>query len=180
MIRIYKKEGLKMKTKKTERVCQIPRRTLEQISHQVEMALASENVSDDVKECLKTIICEAANESNISLNEIFDNDFSRVRAVLPKVIEKLGEGYGRGVLDSIYAIIQFNTDAFQKFFDDKLDQDVEDLANLLSRAMKHPQMPTQLYNLLGDQFTEVSADTDSPEWILANLKKWSVQNENAN
>ena len=44
--------------------------------------------------------------------------------------------------------------------------------------MKHPKMPTQLYDLLDDQFTEVSADTDSPEWILANLKKWSVQNEN--
>jgi hypothetical protein len=169
-----------MKTKITERVSQIPRRTLEQISHQVEMALVSENVSDDVKECLKTIIFEAANESNISLNEIFDNDFSRVRAVLPKVIEKLGEGYGRGVLDSIYAIIQHNTDAFQKFFDDRLDQDVEDLADLLSRVMKHPQMPTKLYNVLSDELTEGSVDAESPEWILDNLKKWSVENENAN
>jgi hypothetical protein len=169
-----------MKTKITERVSQIPRRTLEQISHQVEMALASENVSGDVKECLKTIIFEAANEANISLNEIFENDFSRVRAVLPKVIEKLGEGYGRGVLDSIYAIIQHNTDAFQKFFDDKLDQDVEDLADLLSRVMKHPQIPSYLYNLLRNELIEVSADTDSPEWVLANLKKWSVENENAN
>jgi hypothetical protein len=144
------------------------------------MALASENVSDDVKECLKTIIFEAANEANISLNEIFDNDFSRVRATLPKVIEKLGESYGRGVLDSIHAIIQFNTDAFQKFYDDRLDQDVEHLADLLSSVMKHPKMPTQLYSLLAGQFTEVSGDTDSPEWILANLKKWSVENENAN
>jgi hypothetical protein len=169
-----------MKTKITERVSQIPRRTLEQISHQVEMALVSENVSDDVKECLKTIIFEAANESNLSLNEIFDNDFSRVRATLPKVIEKLGEGYGRGVLDSIYAIVQHNTDAFQKFFEDKLDQDVEDLADLLSRVMKHPQMPTKLYNVLSDELTEGSIDADSPEWILDNLKKWSVQNENAN
>jgi hypothetical protein len=166
-----------MKTKITERVSQIPRRTLEQISHQVEMALVSENVSGDVKECLKTIIFDAANESNLSLNEIFDNDFSRVRAVLPKVIEKLGEGYGRGVLDSIYAIIQHNTDAFQKFYDDKLDQDVEDLANLLSRVMKHPQIPTKLYNVLSDELTEGSVDAESPEWILANLKKWSVQNE---
>jgi hypothetical protein len=169
-----------MKTKITERVSQIPRRTLEQISQQVEMALASENVSGDVKECLKTIICEAAGEANISLNEIFDNDFSRVRATLPKVIENLGVDYGRGVLDSIYAIIQFNTDAFQKFFDDKLDQDVEDLANLLSRVMKHPKMPPYLYTVLSNELIEVSADTDSPEWILANLKKWSVENENAN
>jgi hypothetical protein len=167
-----------MKTKKTERVRQTQRRTLEQISHQVEMALASENVSDDVKECLKTIICEAASEANISLNEIFDNDFSRVRATLPKVIEKLGVDYGRGVLDSIHAIIQFNTDAFQTFYDDRLDQDTEDLADLLSQVMKHPKMPARLYNVLGEHLIEIPCDTtDSPEWILANLKKWSVENE---
>ncbi len=169
-----------MKTKEAKTISQNERRSLEQISQQVEIAFASENVPDDVKECLKTIICEAANEANLSLSEIFDNDFSRVRATLPKVIEKLGAGYGRGFLHAIHAIVQYNTDAFQKFYDDKLDQDTEDLASLLSRVMKHPKIPTQLYNLLADQFTEVSADTDSPEWILANLKKWSVENENAN
>ncbi len=30
------------------------------------------------------------------------------------------------------------------------------------------------------EMTEVSADTDAPEWILGNLKKWSVKNEKAN
>jgi hypothetical protein len=169
-----------MKTKEAKTISQNERRSLEQISQQVEIAFTSENVSDDVKECLKTIICEAANEANISLSEIFDNDFSRVRATLPKVIENLGVDYGRGFLHSIHAIIQFNTDAFQKFYDDKLDQDTEDLASLLSRVMKHPKIPTQLYNVMTDEFVVVSADTDSPEWILANLKKWSVQNENAN
>jgi len=154
---------------------QIQRRTLEQISQQVEMALASENVSDDIKKCLETIIIDASIEADMCLN-----DFSLVRAALPNIIEKLGAGYGRGVLDSIYAIVQYNTDAFQKFYDDKLDQDVEDLANLLARVMKHPKIPPKLYNLLNDQLTEVSADTDSPECILANLKKWSVENENAN
>ncbi len=167
-----------MKTKEAKTISQNERRSLEQISQQVEIAFASENVSDDVKECLKTIICEAANEANISLSEIFDNDFSRVRATLPKVIEKLGVDYGRGFLHAIHAIVQYNTDAFQTFYDDRLDQDTEDLASLLARAMKHQKMPTQLYNLLADQFTEVSGDTDSPEWILANLKKWSVKNEN--
>jgi hypothetical protein len=166
-----------MQTKKAKTINQSQRRSLEQISHQVEIAFASENVSDDVKECLKTIICEAANEASLSLSEIFDNDFSRVRATLPKVIEKLGVDYGRGFLHAIHAIVQYNTDAFQKFYDDRLDQDTEDLASLLARAMKHPKMPPKLYNLLDDQFTEVSGDTDSPEWILANLKKWSVQNE---
>ncbi len=135
------------------------------------MALASENVSDDVKECLKTIICEAANEANISLNEIFDNDFSRVRATLPKVIEKLGNDYGRGFLHAIHAIIQYNTDAFQKFYDDGLDKDTEDLANLLSKVMKHPKMPTKLYNVMADELVEIGVDTDSPEWILGSIEK---------
>jgi hypothetical protein len=58
-----------------------------------------------------------------------------------------------------------------------LDQDTEDLAELLSKVMKHPKMPTNLYNLLSDELIETSADTDSPEWILGNLKKWSVQDE---
>ncbi len=147
------------------------RRTLEQISQQVEMALMSDKTADAVKDCLKTIICEAANEANISLNEIFDNDFSRVRATLPKVIEKLGDDYGRGFLHSIHAIIQYNTDAFQKFYDDRLDEDVEDLANLLSKVMKHPKMPTKLYNVMTDELVENDVDTDSPDWILGSLKK---------
>jgi hypothetical protein len=170
-----------MKTNATKRAKVVERnnrRTLEQISQQVEMAFTSKKVSDDVKECLKTIVWEAANEADLPLGEIFDNDFSRVRATLPKIIEKLGEGCGRGYVHSIRAIIEYNTDAFQKFYDEKLDEDTEDLANLLSKVMKHPKMPTKLYNLLSDEFVETSADTDSPEWILANLKKWSVQNEN--
>jgi hypothetical protein len=170
-----------MKTKKAKTISQNQRRSLEQISQQVEIAFASENVSDDVKECLKTIICEAASEANISLSEIFDDDFSRVRATLPKVIEKLGVDYGRGFLYAIHAIVQYNTDAFQTFYDDRLDQDTEDLANLLSRVMKHPKMPARLYNVLGEHLIEIPCDTtDSPAWILANLKKWSVQDENAN
>ncbi len=160
-------------TKKAKIKIDRKRRSLEQISHQVELAFASENVSDDVKECLKTIIIEASMEADMSLN-----DFSLVRAALPNIIENLGDDYGRGVLHSIHAIIQFNTDAFRKFHDQRLDQDLEDLAELLSKVMKHPKMPTNLYNALTNELVEISADTDSPEWILVNLKKWSVQNEN--
>ncbi|MDQ3713443.1 MAG: hypothetical protein M3388_14645 [Acidobacteriota bacterium] len=152
-------------TKRAKTVERNQRRTLEQISQQVEMAFASENVSDDVKECLKTIIIEASIEADMCLN-----DFSLVRAALPNIIEKLGDDYGRGVLHSIHAIIQFNTDAFQKFYDDRLDQGMEDLASLLSRVMKHPKIPTRLYNAMTDELVETDADTDSPEWILANLE----------
>ncbi len=159
-------------TKTATKYNEASRRTLEQISQQVEMALTSENVSDDVKECLKTIIIEASTEADMYLS-----DFSLVRAALPNIIEKLNFEYGRGVLHSIHAIIQFNTDAFKKFYEDGLDKDMEDLANLLSKVMKHPKIPTNLYNVLADEMFETSADTDSPEWILANLKKWSVQND---
>jgi hypothetical protein len=147
------------------------RRSLNQISHQVEMAFASENVSRDTKECLETIIFEASNEAGLPLS-----DFSLVRAALPNIIENLDFEYGRGVLHAIHAIVQYNTDAFQKFYDDRLDHDTEDLADLLSRVMKHPKMPAHLYNVLSDELIENSFDTDSPEWILTNLEKWSVQN----
>ncbi len=137
------------------------------------MAFASDNVPDDVKECLKTIIIEASIQVDMCLT-----DFSLVRAALPNIIENLGDEYGRGVYHSIHAIIQYNTDAFHKFYDDGLDKDMEDLADLLSKVMKHPKMPARLYNVLSDELIENSHDTDAPEWILENLKKWSVQNEN--
>ncbi len=139
--------------------------TLRQISQQVEMALQSDNTPEAVKDCLKTIIIEASGEAGMTLA-----DFSLVRAALPNIIENLNFEYGRGVLHSIHAIIQFETDAFQKFYDEGLDKDTEDLANLLSKVMKHPKMPVKLYNVLSDELTENTLDTDSPEWILGNLK----------
>lgn len=163
-----------MNTKKAK-INKSQRRSLEQISHQIEIAMASDETPEGVKDCLYSIIFEASNEAGLPLG-----DMSLVRAAFPNIIENLNYDYGRGVYHSIHTILIHNTNAFQKFFDDKLDQDVEHLADLLSSVMKHPKIPTKLYNLLGDQFTEVSADTDSPEWILANLKKWSVENENAN
>ncbi len=167
-----------MKTKTAKTVERNQRRTLEQISRQVEMALASDNTPEGVKDCLKTIIFEASNEAGLLLGEILQDDFSRVRATFPSIIENLGDDYGRGVLHSIHAIVQYDTDAFKEFYEQRLDQDMEDLANLLSRVMKHPKMPTKLYNVMADELVENDTDTDSPDWILGNLKKWSVKNEN--
>ncbi len=161
-----------MKTKKAKTVNRNQRRSLEQISQQVEIAFASKNVSDDTKECLKTIISGASNEAGLPLS-----DFSLVRAALPNIIENLNFEYGRGVIHSIHAIIQYNTDAFQKFYDDRLDQDTEDLADLLSRVMKHPKIPTKLYNVMTDELVETDVDTDSPEHILAHLKT-ALKSEN--
>jgi hypothetical protein len=157
-----------MKTKTAERN---QRRTLEQISQQLEMALTSDNTPEGVKDCLKTIIFEASNEADLLLGEILQDDFSRVRATFPGIIENLGDDYGRGFLHAIHAIIQHNTNAFHKFYEDRLDQDTEDLAELLSRVMKHPKMPERLYNAMTDELVENDIDSDSPEWILGNLRK---------
>jgi hypothetical protein len=166
-----------MKTKTAKTVERNQRRTLEQISQQVEMALESDNTPEGVKDCLKTIIFEASNEVGLLLGEILQDDFSRVRATFPSIIEKLGDDYGRGVLHSIHAIVQYDTNAFKEFYEQRLDQDTEDLANLLSRVMKHPKMPTKLYNVMTDELVGNDVDADSPEWILGNLKKWSVKDE---
>ena len=157
------------KTKKEITPDERKRETIKQISWQVELALASENVKDGVKDCLMTIIGEMSSEADMRIT-----DFSLVRAALPNVFDSMEERYALGWFHAIHSIIRFDTDAFQKFYDEGLHQDIEDLANLLSQVMKHPKMPTNLYNLLSDELIETSADTDSPEWILGNLKKWSV------
>ncbi len=169
----------KIKTNATKRVKTVERnqrRTLEQISQQVEMALTSDKTPEGVKDCIKTIIIEAATESTVTIVDI--NDSIELSQALPGIIENLDFEYGRGVLHSIHAVVQYDTNAFKEFYEQRLDQDMEDLANLLSQVMKHPKLPAKLYNVLSDELTENSLDTDSPEWILGSLKKWSVQNEN--
>jgi hypothetical protein len=153
-------------TKTATKYNEASRRTLEQISQQVEIALASDKTSEGVKDCLKTIIFEASNEANLPLA-----DFSLVRSAFPNIIENLDFEYGRGVLHSIHAIVQYDTNAFKEFYEQRLDQDMEDLANLLSKVMKHPKMPTKLYNVMTDELVENDVDTDSEEWILGSLKK---------
>jgi hypothetical protein len=52
-------------------------------------------------------------------------------------------------------------------------QELENLAVQISKVMKNPLIPTRLYNAMSDELTAVIADSDSPEWILGNLKKQS-------
>jgi hypothetical protein len=56
--------------------------------------------------------------------------------------------------------------------------ELENLAAQISSVMKNPRIPTRLYNVMTDELSENTLDTDSPEWILGNLKKWEAQNEN--
>jgi hypothetical protein len=50
-------------------------------------------------------------------------------------------------------------------------QELDKLAVHFSAIMKDPLTPPEIYNVLGEYFVHVTADTDSPEWILGNLKK---------
>jgi flagellar biosynthesis/type III secretory pathway protein FliH len=113
--------------------------TLRQISQQVEMALQSDNTPEAVKDCLKTIIIEASGEAGMTLA-----DFSLVRAALPNIIENLNFEYGRGVLHSIHAIIRYDTDAFQKFYDDGLDRDDEEQTT----KPKYPELEKNFQQLI--------------------------------
>jgi hypothetical protein len=54
---------------------------------------------------------------------------------------------------------------------DLSEMSVEDLSQKLSDLMKNPNLPTSIYNCLADEFAQSSIDTNSPENILANLKK---------
>ncbi len=50
-------------------------------------------------------------------------------------------------------------------------QRLNKLAVHFSAIMKDPLTPPEIYNVLGEHFVHVTADTDSTEWILGNLKK---------
>jgi signal recognition particle GTPase len=50
-------------------------------------------------------------------------------------------------------------------------ESLETLANQLSAIMKNPLMPERLYNAMTDELVENDIDSDSPEYILGNLKK---------
>jgi hypothetical protein len=86
------------------------KQTLADISRQIELASTSNKTPQGVKDCIETIIFEASNEASLPLS-----DFSLVRAAFPNIIENLNKDYGRGIYHMLHAILQYNTDAFQKF-----------------------------------------------------------------
>jgi signal recognition particle GTPase len=50
-------------------------------------------------------------------------------------------------------------------------ESLETLANQLSAIMKNPLTPERLYNAMTDELVENDIDSDSPEYILGNLRK---------
>jgi hypothetical protein len=70
--------------------------------------------------------------------------------------------------------VRFNTKKPHDYNAPKENQDVNNLAYLLSKVMKHPEMPTHLRNVLSDELTEI-ADAYSSADILASLKAQKAQ-----
>jgi hypothetical protein len=77
--------------------------------------------------------------------------------------------YSNGVKGSVENDTSVLSDA-----SDESDE-LENLAVQISKVMKNPLIPTRLYNAMSDELTAVIADSDSPEWILGNLKKQSAE-----
>ncbi len=111
----------------TEKQCKTPEenpaaKTLNDISKQLAMAFADENTPEAVKDCLRTIIIEAATEASVSMNWDDDAELSKN---FPQIIEGLNLDYGRGVLHSIHAILIHDTKAFREFYDKRMDEKPE-------------------------------------------------------
>ncbi len=106
-------------TKYTDR----QKETLSDIARQLEMALGSDKTPEGVRDCLKTIIINAATESSALITDI--NDSVLLSKALPGIIENLNFDYGRGVLHSIHAILIHDTKAFREFYDKRMDEKPE-------------------------------------------------------
>ena len=52
------------------------------------------------------------------------------------------------------------------------------LAAQISEVMKSPLLPERLYNVLSDEMTKNPFDTDSKEWILANINNQKGEKNN--
>ncbi|MDQ3063881.1 MAG: hypothetical protein M3R14_13625 [Acidobacteriota bacterium] len=152
------------------------------------MALESDKTPELVKDCIKTIIIEASTNADMALT-----DFTLVRAALPNIIEKLGEDYGRGFLHALHAVIQYDTDAFKDFYEQRLDEEskdeTEDLANQISAVLNNPNLPPQVrgdmmhglnevFNNLSREHKEMLPDDDdtSSEYINKLFEFWKTEN----
>jgi hypothetical protein len=143
--------------------------SLADIARQIEMAMASDETPQGVKDCLYSIIFEASNEAGLPLG-----DMSLVRAAFPNIIENLNYDYGRGVYHSIHAILIQDTTAFRDFYDQRFDEKPDglpELAKHISAAMKNPLIPTELFNIMADALSTVPKDWRTPEAILTNLQE---------
>jgi hypothetical protein len=165
--------------------------TVSIMANKIGHVLSSDKVSGDIKNAVIGVMYAASNEAGVG----FDDSPEIAKACFPVIMRALDVSAQRAYLHSIEHLlgeslpesiaaelkqyeVRFDT---KKPHDDSApedSQDVNNLADLLSKVMKHPEMPSQLYNVLSNELTEV-AEVHSAEDILASLKarKAEVQND---
>jgi hypothetical protein len=157
------------------------KKTLEETSHQLEMAMMSDKTPQGVKDCLYTIIFEASNEAGMPLGDI-----SLIRPAFVNIIENLSGDYRRGILSSVQEILRFNTTAFDDYHEqqkpeskvlDLSESSVEDLARKLSDIIHNPYTSDRIRGCIEDELLMQKVDFYTPENILIDLKT-KLESEN--
>jgi hypothetical protein len=165
--------------------------TVSIMANKIGHVLSSDKVSDDIKNAVIGVLYAASNEAGVG----FDDSPEIAKACFPVIMRALDISAQRAYLHSIDHLLvgslpEAVNDELKQYevrFDTKKphdedapedSQDVNSLADLLSKVMKHPEMPMQLYNVLSNELTEV-AEAHSTENVLASLKarKAEVQND---
>ncbi len=162
------------------------------MANKISHILRSDKVSDDARAAFSNIIFNAANESNIGVDEP-----ELIKISLPLIVNSLEFEYGRGVVSSLSAIldsslvdsVEDELRQYEKRFDgrdsefdgspsepdalDVSDSSIEDLAQKLSDIMHNPNLPEVIQDCLEDYLNVNHIDFYSPENILGNLKQLS-------
>jgi hypothetical protein len=163
---------------------------LQIMANKISHILRSDKVSDDARAAFSNIIFNAANESNIGVDEP-----ELIKISLPLIVNSLEFEYGRGVVSSLSAIldsslvdsVEDELRQYEKRFDgrdsefdgspsepdvlDVSDSSMEDLAQKLSDIMHDPHLPEKIHNCLADELAGNCIDFRTPESILGNLKE---------
>lgn len=172
---------------------------LQIMANKISHILRSDKVSDDARAAFSNIIFNAANESNIGVDEP-----ELIKISLPLIVNSLEFEYGRGVVSSLSAIldsslvdsVEDELRQYEKRFDgrdsefdgspsqpdglDVSDSSMKDLAQKLSDIMHDPHLPEKIHNCLADELAGNCIDFRTPESILGNLKemkKAEVEND---
>lgn len=157
--------------------------TLQILANKLSHILASDKLTDEAKDAFGSIIFNAGNEVNLAVD-----DPELVKIAFPKIIKALPFEYGKAIVHALTALldsnlvspieseltqyeIRFNSAMLDLFGEPGENQRFNKLAADISAVLKNPLTPKRVYNALADELNETFADTDSPEWILGNLKK---------
>ncbi len=150
---------------------------VKEVAEKVALALESGDVSEGVKDCLKTIVFEMSNEANLPLA-----DLTLIRAAFPNIMENLDWNYGKGYLHSIAAILAYDTKVEETYLDKKekpekvlnLSEHPENLnilAQQISEIIHNPELPESVRECLENELCETThLDLYTPENVLANLR----------